>query len=239
MVPLLFHKLCKPFKTFLLYPPYTSYANSLVWLTSIIVSFDTVPHLSNHSLTSCHQSEPVLTILILISSVLFHHHKVTTISSSVLIDIPDGQRQFLFLILLLKLLLVLLLPIGVLSTVKTDCSTQFEYSPLTALKYLLRTKRIHTTAYHPCANGMVERFHRQFIACFNSSSDSSEWTDLLLLFPLSIRCSLKQDLLCTPAQLVYGSTLRLPSQFFTPSSVDKQLDPAIYADRLSSYMQQL
>ena len=149
------------------------------------------------------------------------------------------QRQFLFLILLLKLLLVLLLPIGVLSTVKTDCSTQFEYSPLTALKYLLGTKRIHTTAYQPCANGMVERFHRQFIACFNSSSDSSEWTDLLLLFPLSIRCSLKQDILCTPAQLVYGSTLRLPSQFFTPSSVDKQLDPAIYADRLSSYMQQL
>lgn len=26
---------------------------------------------------------------------------------------------------------------------------------------LLGTKHIHTTSYHPIANGLVERFHRQ------------------------------------------------------------------------------
>jgi len=64
-----------------------------------------------------------------------------------------------------------------------------------------------------------------------------DWTFSLIL--LSIRCTLKQDLKCTLTQLVYGATLRLPGQLFTPSSIDKQLDPTIYANWLSSYMQQL
>ena len=86
---------------------------------------------------------------------------------------------------------------------------------------------------------MVELFHRDLKASFKASSDSSKWTKLLPLILLNIQCTLKQDLQCTPAQLVYGTTLRLPGQFFTPSCADKQIDPTIYADRLSSCMQQL
>ena len=86
---------------------------------------------------------------------------------------------------------------------------------------------------------MVQRFHRQLKASPKASSDSSKSTELLPLILLSIRCTIKQDLQCTPAQLVYGTTLHLPGQFFTPSLIDKQLDPTIYADRLSSYMRQL
>ena len=128
---------------------------------------------------------------------------------------------------------------GVPSTVTTDHGTQFESSLFTALTNLLGTKRIRTTANHQCPNGMVERFHRQLKACLKASSDSSKWTELLPLILLSLRTTFKQDLLCTPVQLVYGTTLRLPGQFFIPSPATMPLDPTLYADRLSSYMHQL
>uniref|UniRef100_A0A5S6Q504 Integrase catalytic domain-containing protein n=1 Tax=Trichuris muris TaxID=70415 RepID=A0A5S6Q504_TRIMR len=49
------------------------------------------------------------------------------------------------------------------------------------------------TAYHPQTNGMVERLHRHL---------------------KSLRCTVKEDLHHAPAELVYGSTLRLPGLFF-------------------------
>ena len=66
---------------------------------------------------------------------------------------------------------------------------------------------------------------------------SKHHSSTLTLILLNIRYTLKQDLQCTPAQLVYGTTLRLPGKFCTPSCTDKQLDPTTYTDRLSSYMQ--
>ena len=50
---------------------------------------------------------------------------------------------------------------GVPSTITTDQGRQFESGLWRQLMKLLGTKRIHTTAYHPIANGLVERFHRQ------------------------------------------------------------------------------
>ena len=67
---------------------------------------------------------------------------------------------------------------GFPSTVTTDLGTQFESSLFIALSYLLGSKRIDAKAYHPCANGMVEWFHRHLKACFKASSDSSIWTEV-------------------------------------------------------------
>ena len=50
---------------------------------------------------------------------------------------------------------------GVPSTITTDRGAQFESALFRSLAGLLGIKRIHTTSYHPCANGMVEHFHRQ------------------------------------------------------------------------------
>ena len=67
----------------------------------------------------------------------------------------------------------------------------------------------------------------------------ARWTELLPLILLRLRTTFKQDLQCTPAQLVYGTTLRLLGQFFISSPATMPLDPTLYADRLSSYMHQL
>ena len=50
---------------------------------------------------------------------------------------------------------------GVPSTITTDRGWQFESSLWTSLMHHLRSTRCRTTAYHPSANGLVERFHRQ------------------------------------------------------------------------------
>jgi len=80
---------------------------------------------------------------------------------------------------------------------------------------LLGTQRIRTTSYHPIANGLVERFHRQLKSALKCLPDTTHWAKALPLVLLGIRTTLKQDLKCTPAELVYGTTLRLPGEFFT------------------------
>ena len=55
---------------------------------------------------------------------------------------------------------------------------------------------------------------------------------------LCIRTALKEDLHYTAAELVYGTTLRLPAEFYDSSS-SNNLDPVSYVARLKATMQQL
>ena len=43
--------------------------------------------------------------------------------------------------------------------------------------------------------------------------DTVDWVDSLPMALLEIRTTLKQDCRCTPAELVYGTTLRIPGEF--------------------------
>ena len=127
---------------------------------------------------------------------------------------------------------------GVPNAITTDRDTQFRSVLFQSLTALLGTKRIRTTAYHPCANGMVEGFHRQLKSSIKASPDSSKWFESLPLILLSLRTLVKEDLGCTPAQLGFGCNLRLPSDFFTTTDTS-HLDPAMYADRLQLAMRHL
>ena len=129
---------------------------------------------------------------------------------------------------------------GIPSTVTTDRGKQFESTLWSNLMQLLGCKRIRTTSYHPISNGIVERFHRQLKSSLKSYSDPSNWTDILPLVLLGIRATLKDDLHCTTAELVYGTTLRLPGEFFDISCADDAApDPLCYVTKLKTTMQQL
>lgn len=105
---------------------------------------------------------------------------------------------------------------GVPARITTDQGRQFESALFAELCRLLGTKRIRTTSYHPQANGLVERFHRQVKAAIKCH-DGSDWVSILPIVLLGIRTAFKEDLGATTAELVYGTGLRLPAEFFLTS----------------------
>ena len=128
---------------------------------------------------------------------------------------------------------------GVPSTIVTDRGRQFESQLWNTLMTLLGSKQARTTAYHPQTNGMVERFHRQLKAALKAQPNPMSWMDTLPLVLLGIRTALKEDISSTAAEMVYGTTLRLPGEFFTPSSTPSLPDPSDYVSQLRTHMQHI
>ena len=69
------------------------------------------------------------------------------------------------------------------------------------------SKCIGTTTYHPSSNGLIERFHHQLKATLKATPEPTHWVSALPLVLLGIRAGLKQDIGCSTAELVYGTTL--------------------------------
>ncbi|BHF76259.1 hypothetical protein SprV_0501935700 [Sparganum proliferum] len=128
---------------------------------------------------------------------------------------------------------------GVPATVATDRGSQFESTLFRELTSLLGTNRIRTTTYHPQANGLVERFHRQLKTSLMAQHDSFRWSDHLPLVLLSLRSTLKADIGCTAADLVYGISLRLSGELVSPSKTLTFFEPCSYVERLRSAMRNL
>ena len=126
---------------------------------------------------------------------------------------------------------------GVPLRITTDQGRQFESHLFRALATLTGTSHIRTTAYHPSANGLVERLHRQLKAAIKCR-DSTRWTEELPVVLLGIRCAHKEDLNATAAEMVYGQSLRLPGEFFSSSS-DMTIDNSDFVSRLRSTIRTL
>ena len=127
---------------------------------------------------------------------------------------------------------------GVPATLTTDRGAQFESRLFSEFCRRFGIRRLRTTAYHPAANGMVERFHRQLKSALRSQPNSADWSENLALVLLGIRSSLKPDLGASAAELVYGAPLRLPGEFF--SSADSTVpDPSSFLSRLRQFSQSL
>ncbi|CAH8552923.1 unnamed protein product [Schistosoma margrebowiei] len=124
-------------------------------------------------------------------------------------------------------------------TITTDRGAQFESELFNNLAKLLGSNRIRCTAYHPQANGMVERFHRQLKTALISHSNPNQWTEFLPLVMLGIRTSVKTDAQCSAAELVFGTTLRLPGEFINPNTNSQKLNLENYVDQLRDHMSKL
>ncbi|KFD58638.1 LOW QUALITY PROTEIN: hypothetical protein M513_00331 [Trichuris suis] len=116
---------------------------------------------------------------------------------------------------------------GVPRQITTDQGRQFESHLWTALNKLMGTKHTPTSAYRPQANGLVERFHCQLKTALIARMHAFgiKWTLALPLVLLGIRAALKADLGLAPAEMVYGSSLRLPAELIAPTSGRANVDP--------------
>ncbi|XP_033231511.1 uncharacterized protein LOC117182524 [Belonocnema kinseyi] len=85
------------------------------------------------------------------------------------------------------------------------------------------TKNLRTTAYHPAANGMVERLHRQLKAAIKCHENDG-WAEVLPIVLLGIRASIKEDMKASSSELLYGTTLRLPGEFFQSNTKESNSD---------------
>lgn len=127
---------------------------------------------------------------------------------------------------------------GAPSIVTTDQGRQFESALFQALLRLCSIKRVRTTSYHPCANGLVERMHRQLKAALMCHKET--WHKTLPVVLLGMRAALKEDLQCSPAELVYGEPLCLPGEFISISAAPNTVEDASnLAVQLKNFMADL
>ncbi|GFV66455.1 transposon Ty3-G Gag-Pol polyprotein [Trichonephila clavipes] len=100
------------------------------------------------------------------------------------------------------------------------------------LTNMMGSHRIHSQN-----NGMIERFHRQLKSAIIAHEDAG-WSDILPIVLLGLRSAMKNDLKATNSELVYGTTLRLPSDLISSESLQTSVTPT-YVSKLITMMRKL
>ena len=102
---------------------------------------------------------------------------------------------------------------GTPATITTDRGAQFESKLWDGLCNQFGIVRNRTTSYNPQSSGMVERFHRQLKAAIMAHESPNPWTITLPSILLGVRSAVKELLGRSAAEMIYGTTLRLPREF--------------------------
>jgi hypothetical protein len=80
------------------------------------------------------------------------------------------------------------------------------------MSLLLQIRHQPTTAYHPQANGMVERLHCHLKNALLACGATTTWAAELPWVLLGLRSTPRRDTNISPAQAFYGTPLVLPNQ---------------------------
>jgi hypothetical protein len=104
---------------------------------------------------------------------------------------------------------------GLPNIITSDRGPQFTSSLWKSLCTLLNIHHQPTTAYHPQANGMLERFHRRLKDALRSRTHSPSWSQQLPWVLLALRAQPAEHHDISPAEAAFNTPLILPSQFLT------------------------
>lgn len=113
---------------------------------------------------------------------------------------------------------------GIPTKITTDQGRQFESELFRSLGRYLGFRSSTTTAYHPQANGLIERQHRTIKAALRCHllQRPTVWVEALPLVLLGLRSATKEDVGCSSAELLYGEPLRLPGELLANTSRTEQ-----------------
>ncbi|GFW90772.1 retrovirus-related Pol polyprotein from transposon opus [Trichonephila clavipes] len=124
---------------------------------------------------------------------------------------------------------------GVPAKLVTDQGRQFEEELFRSIAAICGAKVAHTTSYHPQCNGKVERLHRTLKGAIKAHNNI-RWTESLPTV-LGLRSAIKPDISYTIAQRVYGTSIKLPGEFFDPPTIN--MDPQNFVAKLQQHMAEL
>jgi transposase InsO family protein len=99
---------------------------------------------------------------------------------------------------------------GVPRVVTTDRGSQFTSAAWACMAKAVGFQHVTTSAYHPQANGLVERFHRQLKAVLRARLCGTAWANHLAWVMLGLRAAPKEDSNVSPAEVIFGRKLLLP-----------------------------
>ncbi|GFU51597.1 hypothetical protein TNCV_82281 [Trichonephila clavipes] len=125
---------------------------------------------------------------------------------------------------------------GVPAKLVTDQGRQFEAELFRSIAAICGAKVAHTTSYHPQCNGKVERLHRTLKGAIKAHNNI-RWTESLPTVLLGLRAAIRPDISYTIAQIVYGTAIKLPGEFFDPPIIN--MDPQNFVAKLQQHMAEL
>jgi transposase InsO family protein len=132
---------------------------------------------------------------------------------------------------------------GVPAVLTSDRGTQFASAVWQVLCHHLGVQQNLTTAYHPQANGMIERVHRQLKDSLRARLAGPDRPDHLPWVLLGLRAAPKEDSAVSVAEMLFGAPLVLPGQLLQGGKlpakevIEKLRDPSPVATRRLTYAQ--
>ena len=78
---------------------------------------------------------------------------------------------------------------------------------------MLNIRHRQTTAYHPEANGIVERLHRHLKDALKARAAAANWSEEIHWVLLGLRAQPREDNGLSLAEAVFGSPIVLPNEF--------------------------
>lgn len=120
--------------------------------------------------------------------------------------------------------------------ISVDRGRQFESALFRQLSETIGCQHIRTTSYHPQSNGLIERWHRTMKAAIMCRQNAA-WTEELPIIMLGLRATHKSDIDASPAEMLYGQTLRLPGELF--NTTEPSPKPNNESDFVSRFREQM